>query len=75
MSVISICGEALKEVSRRYDGNRWCFRCCDPRAFEFVISAPVGPMSYYGPTFSVQCASCGLVDGDLFPGRSRSWDT
>ncbi len=71
MNVI-ICREPMEEISRKPDGDRWCFRCRKVRAFDFVVDAPVEP-SYYEPNPSVRCGSCGLFDGDLFPGRSREW--
>lgn len=69
----AICGEQLNEVVRRADGaERWCFRCRAIRRFEYVVLAPVEP-SYYGPTPRIECATCHLIDGDLFPGRYREW--
>jgi hypothetical protein len=68
-----VCGEAMQEVRRQPDGDRWCFTCRQRRAFAFVVTAPVGP-SYYGPNCAVKCETCGTSDGDLFPGRYREWD-
>jgi hypothetical protein len=69
-----ICGEEMREVSRRSDGEpRWCFKCRKIRPFECVVIAPVGP-SYYDPNTYVKCSACGLTDGDLFPGRCRDWE-
>ncbi len=71
----AICGEQLEEIIRRPDGEeRYCFQCRTRRPFELVVMAPVDRMSYYGPTPSIRCAGCGLVDGDLFPGRERAWE-
>lgn len=68
-----VCVEKMREVKREPDGkDRWCFRCRQVRAFEFVVSEPVGP-SYYGPRFYVECGTCHATDGDLFPGRTREW--
>lgn len=70
----AICGEEMMEVRCKRDGsNRWCFRCRARRRFNAVVHAPVDPMSYYGPTPSIRCATCDLVDGDLWPGRGREW--
>lgn len=70
----AICGERLEEIVRRPDGlERWCFRCRTKRRFDYVVLAPVG-MSYYGPTPAVECATCHLIDGDLFPGNYREWE-
>ncbi len=30
--------------------------------------------AWYGPTPSIRCDACGLVDGDLFPGTWREWE-
>lgn len=69
-----ICHEEMREVVRRPDGEpRWCFRCRKVRVFEYVVLAPVG-ISYYGPTPAIECGTCHLMDGDLFPGRSREWE-
>ena len=70
----AICREEMREVRREPDGAvRWCFCCRKHRAFEFVVTAPVGE-SYYGPNPGVECATCHLRDGDLFPGRYREWE-
>ena len=69
-----ICREEMREVRREPDGEpRWCFHCRKVRAFEFVVTAPVGP-SYYDPSPDVECSTCHLSDGDLFPGRYREWE-
>lgn len=74
MSYGAICGEKLREAFRLRDGKeRWCFRCRAKRTFEYVAAAPIG-MSYYGPTPRVECATCHLTDGDLFPGNNREWE-
>jgi hypothetical protein len=68
------CGDEMREVRRERDGGeRWCFVERKRRAFDLVVTAPVGP-SYYGPNPSIRCASCGTTDADLFPGRVREWD-
>ncbi len=70
----AICGEPLKEVMRRTDGDiRHCFHCRVKRRFEYVVMSPVG-LSYYGPTPGIECATCHKADGDLFPGREREWE-
>jgi hypothetical protein len=73
----AICGERLVETYRRPDGEpRWCFRCRSKQQFDYVVRMPVedpGNPSYYGPTPDIRCATCGLVDGDIFPGREREW--
>ena len=69
-----ICRDKTREVKREPDGkDRWCFHCRKHRAFEYVVSAPVG-VSYYGPNVRVECATCHTSDGDLFPGRIREWE-
>jgi len=70
----AICGEALEEVVRRPHGEpRHCYGCRAKRPFTYVVLTPV-EISWYGPSRSIQCAFCGLVDGDLFPGRYREWE-
>lgn len=64
----------MQETYRRPDGERWCFICRRVRAFVYVVDAPTDPESYYGPTPSIRCESCGTVDGDCFPGRQREWE-
>lgn len=72
MSVHILWTEPQEEIRLNQLGERWCFGCRKRRQFEHVVTAPVEP-SYYGPTHSVKCSGCGLVDGDLFPGREREW--
>ena len=70
----ALCGPESHVVSRRSKGDpRWCFRCRKVREFERVVIATVEP-SYYEPVPQIRCVSCGLRDGDLFPGRFREWD-
>lgn len=73
----------LEEIERRPDGNRWCFACRKRCDFEFVARAskldPDIPLdeqtgSYYPPVPHIECASCGMTDGDLFPGTTREWE-
>lgn len=69
----AVCGELLEEVVRRTHGEtRYCFSCRAKRRFEYVVLAPV-ELSYYGPTPRIECATCHVIDGDLFPGREREW--
>lgn len=71
---VHICStDPRYEVFRRSVGERWCFQCRKRRQFVHVRSAPV-EMSYYGPIDQIECVSCGLVDGDLFPGHTREWE-
>lgn len=63
-----------RERLREPDGERWCFRCRKRRVFEYVVTVPVDPESWYGPGRRIECGSCGLDDGDLFPGRVREWE-
>lgn len=71
MSVHICWTEPLEEVLRKQDGEeRWCFRCRARRQFEYVVMSPI-EMSYYGPSASVECATCHTEDGDCFPGTSR----
>lgn len=64
-------GPATEEVTRKPDGEHWCFVCRKRRRFDFVVRAPIEP-SYYGPNPSIVC-ELGHTDGDLFPGRFREW--
>lgn len=68
-----VCVETEREIKRTPDGERWCFHCRHRRAFEYVVSAPTDPMSYYGPSQAIYCTVCNGYDADLFPGRSREW--
>jgi hypothetical protein len=72
----AICGDRMEETHRRPDGERWCFVCRKRTAFDYVVMMPVidreNP-SYYGPTSSIECATCHTDDSDLFPGREREW--
>ena len=71
--LIYISREALEEIARRPHGAmRHCFRCRAKRQFEYVVLAPV-ELSSYGPTPSIECATCHVTDSDLFPGREREW--
>jgi hypothetical protein len=73
----AICGDRMEETFRRPDGERWCFRCKSRRPFDYVVNSPVEDRenpSWYGPSPSIQCSTCGLVDGDMFPGRYREWE-
>lgn len=64
----------MERVVEEQDGEpRWCFRCRKVRTFLFVVDREIEP-SYYDPNPSVICATCGLSDGDLFPGRIREWE-
>jgi hypothetical protein len=69
---IHICREEMREVSRRSDGERFCFSCRTRREFLYIVDAPVG-MSCYGPSSRIECETCSTVDGDVFPGREREW--
>ena len=64
----------LHETYRSPDGERWCFACRTSRSFDYVVMAPDDPFSYYGPSPSIRCTTCGTVDGDCFPGTQREWD-
>lgn len=66
-------GPPMEEIVRESQGERWCFRCRKQREFVYTVSAPTEP-SYYGPNPAVRCTVCDLIDGDLFPGRSREWE-
>lgn len=69
-----VCREEMKEVRRETDREpRWCFVERKVTRHEIVVKMPVG-RSYYGPSPSVRCASCGTADADLFPGRVREWE-
>lgn len=71
---LTICyGPRMVETSNEKHGDdRWCFRCRKVRDFRLVVKSPI-ERSYYGPSVDVECGSCGLSDGDLFPGRYRMW--
>jgi hypothetical protein len=69
----------MEEVSRRPDGERWCFVCRKRRVFEFVVERPIVTSiddtgCWYGPTSQIECATCRTIDADLFPGRVREWE-
>lgn len=69
---VTICGTRMREVSRALEREAWCFGCRKRTQHERVISVPDG-ISYYGPSVWIECGSCHLTDGDLFPGRYREW--
>lgn len=69
---VIVCGTRMAESDRLPEREAWCFRCRKRRQFVRVVMVPNG-MSYYGPTVDIRCGSCGLIDGDLFPGRYREW--
>ena len=72
---VTICYDPTEEIRRENNGEpRWCFRCRKVRVFEFIVRRPIDPESYYGPHWGIYCGTCGLNDGDLFPGRIREWD-
>ena len=66
-----ICGVGPKHVYRREPaGARWCFGCRKRLLHEDVlIGDPPEAMSYYEPTWSRICSSCGR-DRTAFPGMS-----
>lgn len=69
-----VCGGPMQKVRDEIDGDpRWCFRCRRIREFHLVVWSPV-ERSYYGPVPGIECSTCGLQDGDLFPGRFREWE-
>lgn len=68
-----VCGTRMVESSRTAEGVRWCFACRRRVEFVRIVMVPDG-LSYYGPTVDVRCSECGVIDGDLFPGRYREWD-
>lgn len=71
---VRICREPMEEVVNEPHGApRWCFKCRHVREFRYRVTQPTG-FSYYGPNPSIRCGTCGLTDGDMFPGRSREWD-
>ena len=55
------------------EGERWCFHCRIRCEFRFIVRTPTDPMSYYGPSPSIECSACKRSDADLFPGRQREW--
>jgi len=75
---VHVLSTPMEEVSRRSDGVRWCFVCRTRRDFAVVVSRPVVTSiddtgCWYGPTSRIECAVCGTVDGDYFPGTGREW--
>lgn len=71
---IHILHTPMKEVHReRVDPDRWCFKCRKMREFHHVAHEPADTYSHYGPSRKIECSVCHLIDGDLFPGRSREW--
>ena len=69
---VKICRTEMRETVRDPDGERWCFRCRARRGFFYVVMTTVEP-SYYDPSPSIRCGTCGGTDADLFPGRNREW--
>ena len=71
---VTVCyGPPMREHTREQHGEeRWCFRCRKRRTFELVVSVPTG-ISYYDPHSWIECGTCHLTDGDVFPGRIREW--
>ena len=65
----ALCGPAMEELSREFDGTRWCFVCRTRHRFDLVVTAPIEP-SYYGPSTAI-VGECGSHDSDLFPGLHR----
>lgn len=72
MGVIHINHVPTHVVSTRDLGTRWCFVCRKRVTFTLTISTPDDPLSYYGPTPSVECEH-GHFNGDCFPGTYREW--
>ena len=70
---VTICRTPTRVSSRSPAGERWCFPCRARRLFDLVVETPDGPPSVYESTLSIVCAA-GHLDGDLFPGRARTWD-
>lgn len=71
---IALSGTRMREHTREPHGvTRWCFVCHKHCDFELVITVPDGP-SYYGPNARIECVACKTNDGDLFPGRYRTWE-
>jgi short subunit dehydrogenase-like uncharacterized protein len=63
-----------REIGRKPADERWCFNCRKRLEHAIVVTAPVDPMSYYGPNWVYECARC---KGDYvdFPGcfSGRGW--
>lgn len=83
MTLVHILHIPSEDVVRRPDGVRWCFTCRKRCEFVFVQSNPVvdpdRPLedqtaAWYGPSFHVECGTCGTWDGDCFPGTYREWE-
>ena len=68
-----VCGENYAEIHRESVGERWCFECRKRTEYFYVVSAPVDPMSWYGPNPAYECGSCGK-DGYCFPGTWIEWE-
>jgi hypothetical protein len=74
MTNVHIHRTPMRVVSYRPHGEpRWCFKCRTRRRFDYVVRDTIEP-SYYDPYRCIECGTCGQVDGDLFPGRSREWE-
>lgn len=65
-------GPEMHVAHREPLGTRWCFVCREHQPFTITITTPIEP-SYYGPHPRIHCPR-GHVDGDLFPGRTRTWE-
>lgn len=72
MSDVHVLHVPTHVISKRGLGVRWCFVCRERVAFNLTITAPDDPMSYYGPSATVECER-GHFNGDCFPGTYREW--
>lgn len=73
-TVATVChGAEHREVRRRSEGVKWCFKCRKRSEFFFIVTAPIVP-DWYGPSAAIRCATCNTQDGDLFPGYEREWE-
>jgi hypothetical protein len=75
---VHILHTPMEEVSRKPNGERFCFICRKRREFVYVISRPIVTSiddtgAWYGPTHQIECGTCHTVDGDCFPGTEREW--
>lgn len=66
-----ICGPGpMETLETHYLGIKWCFRCRAKVMFFDRLRCELG-RSYYGPEWERTCENDHL-DGDLFPGWSRT---
>lgn len=64
---LHICyGPEMEETFRKFDSERWCFKC-RKRLKHFVVRLWPKEPSYYGPHTKMECEGC-KEEHDQFPG-------